>query len=170
MSNNQLILDILLVKAENEWVSKEIFFNTIFETLLEIGRVPGIYQIRTNTPISILSQFGERVDKAYYNFQKKIKESLELGSLIIPEDLENGYVVYTGHQAFLRQRCKEHFIGSKGTGCLNIFEFEELRNYRWWFEYLYASSIPNYHNSKLFRTYLEQLHRANIGWPILCSQ
>jgi len=167
----QKILEILLPKLETKWVSIPIKpFTSIMELPLQLERKSGIYQIKTSTPIDVLSKYGEREDEAHYNFQKKIKESLLLKTLIVPEDLENGYVVYTGHQAYLRQRCKEHFIGSKGTGCLNIFEFEELKNYNWWFEYLEVSNFPEVKNSKLFRTYLEQLHRAHIGWPILCSQ
>lgn len=166
------ILDIILRKYEDKWVSIPITpFTSIKELPIQLERKSGIYQIKTNAPIDILSKYGKkRKDNAHYNFQKKIKESLKLQSLTVPEDLENGYVVYTGHQAYLRQRCKEHFIGSQGTGCLKIFEFEELKNYKWWFEYLEVSNFEEVENSKLFRTYLEQLHRAHIGWPILCSQ
>lgn len=122
---NQQILNILIPKLESKWFSIPIKpFTSIKDLPLQLERKSGIYQIKTNAPIDILSKYGKkRKDNAHYNFQKKIKESLQLQSLIVPEDLENGYVVYTGHQAYLRQRCKEHFIGSQGTGCLNIFEF-----------------------------------------------
>ncbi|KIA90492.1 hypothetical protein [Kaistella jeonii] len=163
----QQIFDIL----QSGWNSVEIpFFTSISELPACVERKPGIYQIKTTTPISALSICEKRSDKAHCKFKIKITESLKLKSLTIPEDLENGYVVYTGHQKYLRQRCKEHFIGSNGTGCLNLFEIEEFRNYKWWFEYLEVEKFVGFEDSKLFRTYLEQLHRANIGWPILCSQ
>lgn len=168
---NQQILKTLYPKLETKWVSVPIKpFASIANLPVQITRNAGIYQIKTNTPINILKKFGERNDKAHYHFSKKIEESLKLRELFIPENLLDGYVVYTGHQKYLRQRCKEHFIGSRGTGCLNIFEFEELRKYNWWFEYLEVSNFSGFIDSQLLRTYLEQLHRANIGWPILCSQ
>jgi len=168
---NQEILNILLSKLETKWVSVTIKpFSSIIDLPIQLARNAGIYQIKTDAPISILKKFGERNDKAHYNFSKKIEESLKLKDLFIKENLLEGYVVYTGHQKHLRQRCKEHFIGSRGTGCLNIFEFEELKKYNWWFEYLEVSNFSGFTDSQLGRTYLEQLHRANIGWPILCSQ
>lgn len=163
-------LDILLEKSEKKWISKEIRYNDLSTTLLDIRTRAGIYRIKTTTPLSQLSMYGERKDKAHYNFKKKIQESVQLKNLIIQENIQEGYIVYTGHQKSLRQRCKEHFTGSRGTGCLNIFEFEELREYQWWFEYIEVDSFPYLKDSKLIRTYLEQLHRANIGWPVLCSQ
>ena len=167
---NDLITDILLQKVQKNWKVIAIKFDNINEILQSIPRTAGIYQIKTTTPISVLELYETRNDNAHCKFKNKITESRKLGTLIVQEDLENGYVVYTGHQKFLRQRCKEHFMGSKGTGCLNLFEIEEFRKYNWWFEYLEVSIFKEYEDSLLFRTYLEQLHRANIGWPILCSQ
>lgn len=168
---NKIILEILLPKLGSKWVSVQIRpFREICELPSQLTRKAGIYQIKTNTPINVLSKFSIRKDKAHYNFEKKIKDSLALKELTIQEDIIDGYVVYTGHQKYLRQRCKEHFIGSKGTGCLNIFEFKELHQYNWWFEYLEVANFSGFTDSKLIRTYLEQLHRANFGWPILCSQ
>lgn len=163
-------LDILLEKSGNTWVSKEIRYDDISKILSDLPTKAGIYQIKTTTPLSLLSMYSEREDKAHYNFKKKIQESLQLKNFIIQENVQKGYIVYTGHQKSLRQRCREHFKGSRGTGCLNIFEFKELREYQWWFEYIEIASFPYLKDSKLIRTYLEQLHRANIGWPVLCSQ
>lgn len=167
---NNKITDIVLKKNQNLWICTEIVFDNLEAVLNKIPRKPGIYQIRTNAPIEALSQIGERSDKKHYNFKKKIAAALKLKVLIVAENIKDGYVVYTGHQAFLKQRCKKHFIGSSGTGCLNIFEFKELRKFNWWFEYLEVSQFNEFEDSILFRTYLEQLHRASIGWPILCSQ
>lgn len=168
---DQIILETLLPKLDSKWVSVQIrAFRDICELPSHLTRKAGIYQIKTNTPVNVLLKFGIRKDKAHYNFEKKIKDSLALKELTIQEDIRDAYIVYTGHHKYLRQRCKEHFIGSKGTGCLNIFEFKELHKYNWWFEYLEVGNFSGFNDSKLMRTYLEQLHRANIGWPILCSQ
>ncbi len=131
----------------------------------------GVYKIITDAPVKELMKIGERIDRKHYNFNKKITEANELNqNLIIQEDSQNGYVVYIGHQAKLQQRVREHFWGSKGTGCLNIFESEELRQYKWYFEYIEVSEIEGIENSKLSRVYLEQVVRFISGWPILCSQ
>lgn len=94
------ILDIILRKYEDKWFFIPIKpFTSIKELPIQLEIKSGIYQIKTNTPIDILSKYGKkRKDNAHYNFQKKIKESLQLQSLIVPEDLDNGYVVYTGHK------------------------------------------------------------------------
>lgn len=170
---NKQILDILIPKLESKWVTVLVDIDNFEEIRLKLPTKPGIYEIRTTAPISVLSKLpveNKRIDAAHCNFREKIKNSKTLESLYIQEDVINGYVVYTGHQKSIRQRCKEHFKGSQGTGCLHFFEFEELREYDWWFDYLEVKHFEGFEDSNLFRTYLEQLHRANIGWPILCSQ
>lgn len=138
---------------------------------IEVPATGGVYKITTNAPIEVLKTVGNRIDKNHYNFQKKITESNSLISdLVIQEDIVNGYVVYIGHQANLKQRVREHFFGSKGTGCLNIFESEVLRQYKWYFEYIEVEDIKGFTNTKLSRVYLEQSVRFISGWPVLCSQ
>ncbi|MDM1501912.1 hypothetical protein HX071_06820 [Myroides marinus] len=131
----------------------------------------GVYKIITNAPVEVLKKVTNRIDKKHYDFYKKITESTSLvKELVIQEDLVDGYVVYIGHQANLKQRVREHFFGSKGTGCLNIFEGEVLRQYKWYFEYVEVADIEGFTNTKLSRVYLEQSVRFISGWPVLCSQ
>lgn len=158
--------------ALEHWKAFEICYEQVDHIARSIPNRPGIYQIKTNAPIKELQLVSSRQDTSHYNFKKKIEASLLLPKgIIISENVIDGYVVYTGHQAKLRQRFREHFMGSKGTGCLNIFENVHLRDYQWWFEfYDCTNALSNYQDSKLYRTYLEQLHRSHIGWPILCSQ
>lgn len=163
--------EILFSNTNTNWISYKFNFLDLDEIVKKIPSKPGIYQIKTNAPIWELQKVGQRKDPKQYNFNQKIIESLKLPrSIIIQEDLVKGYVVYTGHQANLKQRFREHFKGSKGTGCLNIFENENLNKFDWWFEYFECSNIQNYCDTKLYRTFLEQFHRSHIGWPILCSQ
>ena len=132
---NKQILDILIPKLESKWETVLVNIDNFEEIRLKLPTKPGIYQIRTTAPISVLSKLpveNKRIDAAHCNFREKIKKSKTLESLYIQEDVINGYVVYTGHQKSIRQRCKEHFKGSQGTGCLHFFEFEELREYDWW--------------------------------------
>lgn len=97
-------------------------------------------------------------------------------SELIPTDFtinqksDEMYCVYNGHHHNLRQRLSEHFSGSRGTGCLALFELERLRDFNWTFQYLDLSTIDNYTDSKVFRTLLEQHLRVRTGWPILCGQ
>jgi hypothetical protein len=156
---------------EQNWVNLTIYNNRIDQILTEIPRTPGIYAISTNTPIEILEQCNTRNDPNHYNLGERIQQSRMLDeSQKITQKNSNNYIIYNGHQANLRQRASEHFKGSRGTGCLALFEFEILLNYSWTFSYLELISIDNYIDNKLIRTYLEQAHRSRIGWPILCKQ
>lgn len=153
------------------WEEKKVNYSDIFGIALEIPRKPGIYQIATNASKEVLSKFGPREDRSHYNLYKKISESDKLpeGLKILQKGTEK-YIVYTGHSHNLRQRFREHFQGSKGTGCLALFQLEELRAFDWFFSFNQLNAIENYYDSKLYRTFLEQKYRAMIGWPILCSQ
>jgi hypothetical protein len=143
----------------------------IDELSLGIDRVPGLYSIFTNAPKEILSSTGIRNDSKHYNLTNKIFESDQIPSInVISQKDQNLYCVYNGHSSLLRQRFREHFNGTNGTACLAIFEIEILREYNWQFRYLNLSIIPEYIDSKIYRTLLEQHHRQQLGWPILCSQ
>lgn len=164
MLNRNNILD-------QNWVSIEIIYSDLDNLLLQIPRKPGLYEIRTNTPKNVLESFSARNDENHYNFNRKITLSNTLPeSYKISQNKNNPYTIYNGHHAILRQRASEHFKGSRGTSCLAVFELEFLRDYIWFFRYLDLSEIENYNDNKLLRTYLEQMHRSKIGWPILCSE
>lgn len=137
----------------------------------QIPRSPGVYKIYTNTPVDALGRFGQRNDRAHYNLQTRINESTFIpdSGRIIQED-DGLYCVYNGHAAILRQRATEHFRGNRGSHGLAIFELNDLQNYEWYFEFLNLNLVEDYQDSKLYRTYLEQIHRALIGWPVLCRQ
>ena len=44
--------------------------------------------------------------------------------------------MYNGQAGKLRQRASEHFKGSKGTGCLALFNIHTLKGNKWSFMYL----------------------------------
>ncbi len=155
----------------NHWKKIEVKFDDFYSITQKVPRKPGLYSISTNAPPEVLKQYGKRNDPKHYNLKKKI-----IASDLIPEKLKirqnnnEEYIVYNGHHGTLRQRLSEHFKGSNGTGCLALFRIENLRNYEWFFNYIDLSQIEEYEDNKLIRTYLEQKHRNNIGWPILCGQ
>lgn len=165
-------MDILHILDFANWKTINVTTENINFECSKLFRKPGLYQIETNTPLSVLSHIETRADKSHYNIAKKVKESeiLHDDFKILPKNENEMYIVYSGHASLLRQRFKEHFIGSQGTACLALFEIETLKNYDWRFSYFDLSTIENYTDSKLVRTFLEQRHRTNIGWPILCSQ
>lgn len=152
-------------------VTFKVEIKNYLDRYIEIPRNPGLYIIQTTAAKEILSDHHERKDKAHYNLKKKIAEaSLLPKDILIHQHKREPYVVYSGHSQCLRQRFIEHFRGSKGTGCLALFQLEGLEKYDWWFNYIDLSSINFYQDSKLYRTYLEHHYRIHNGWPILCSQ
>lgn len=156
----------------NPWITIESTYEHIAALKLTIPRQPGLYSISTNASKEILRQFGPRNDRKHYNLMDKINTSeLIPNTFTINQNAPNElYCVYNGHHQNLSQRFSEHFLGSRGTGCLALFEIERLRDFNWTFQYLNLGNIENYSDSKIFRTLLEQQLRVNSGWPILCSQ
>ena len=140
----------------------------------EISKIPntiGIYRIYTNCPQSILKTVNARLDLAHNNFEKKINETDKLPKDIITKQYNSEmYCIYNGMAENLRARATSHFKGTKGTGCLAIFETSIHLRFEWKFEYLELNKTASYIDSKIFRTYLERLDRNIIGWPILCSE
>jgi hypothetical protein len=161
----------LIENISQNWKELSVNYEDLEYIALEVPRNPGIYQILTNAPKELLVQFGRRTDKKHYNLEKKIRESDKFPKEFkIIQQGSSKYIVYTGHSYNLRQRFKEHFKGSKGTGCLALFQIEKLRNFEWDFHFNELGKYDGYFDSKLQRTFLEQKYRATIGWPILCSQ
>jgi hypothetical protein len=153
------------------WKSLEVNFEDFARIKSNVPRKPGMYSILTNTPKHVLKQFNIRNDKMHYNLNKKIEISENIPDSLRINQVENEiYCVYNGHHHNLRQRLTEHFVGTKGTGCLALFEIQELRNYAWKYEYYNLSEIIDYKDSKVLRTLIEQQIRCKSGWPILCSQ
>lgn len=155
----------------HKWVSINVTFDNFNELKTTVLRQPGLYSISTNTPREILRQFGMRNDIKHYNLKNKVNASDNIPiDLTIRQKDNNLYCVYNGHHHNLRQRFTEHFIGSRGTGCLALYELKRLRQFNWTFEYLVLTNINNYIDSKVYRTFLEQHLRVKTGWPILCGQ
>lgn len=159
------------IDINNHWISCEITINNINDIKTTVPRQPGLYLIFTDTPKDELKKHGKRNDRMHYNLKSKIEASENIpNDLIINQKNDELYCVYNGHHYNLRQRLSEHFNGSKGTGCLALFEIEELREFKWTFKYLLLSKTENYIDSKVYRTLLEQQIRVKLGWPILCTQ
>lgn len=155
----------------NTWVSCPVNYNNFNSIKGSVPRSPGIYTISTDASIMMLRQIETRMDSKHYNFNNKIDKALTVtGNIIIHQVAEEQYIVYSGHAQCLRQRLVEHFEGADGTAGLAVFREAHLHDYQWTFSYLNLALIENYIDSKLFRTIIEQYHRAKIGWPILCGQ
>lgn len=149
----------------------KVSYKTLETDLKQLPTLPGIYLILTNTPVSVLAGLEDPVDEKHYKIAKKIEDSRKLpGNCIISISRKSEYVVYSGHAQSIRQRAREHFKGSKGTGCLAIFTYKDLREYKWSFKYMKIEELGFDLDSKVLRTYLEQQLRSKIGWPILCTQ
>ncbi|WP_010182652.1 hypothetical protein [Aquimarina agarilytica] len=155
----------------NNWRTIDVEYSNFNDVLKDIPSQPGIYKIRTNTTKEILREFGARKDPKHYNLRKKVIASDAIpNSIKITQQANSQYVVYSGHSFSLKQRFREHFRGSKGTGCLALFQLEKLRDFKWSFQFISLNEVAGYNDSKLYRTYLEQHQRINMEWPILCSQ
>lgn len=161
-----------IISTELNWSRIETNYLEKNALLQQVPSVPGIYKIYTNCPIEVLMSLDQRNDSKHYNLSRKINESLRLPSeLRINQNGNDNYMIYLGQQHNLKSRFREHFWGGNGTACLNIYEFEELRDYQWCFDYLEcARIIPEYEDSKIYRNCIEQVVRVMTGWPILCSQ
>lgn len=157
--------------VSHNWNGISVTFNTFDKIRNTISRTPSLYAIYTDTPKEVLKKIGKRNDTKHYNLQQKVKASeLIPEAFTIKQNNQELYCVYNGHCHNLRQRFVEHFKGTKGTGCLALFEIKELQKYKWRFDFLELNNIEGYSDSKLYRTILEQHLRVKSGWPILCSQ
>lgn len=154
-----------------DWEIIEIKKSYFEESLLSIPRNPGLYRITSNIPKSELKTLTNRKGKNHVDFVRRLSTTEKLLSGLEIEHQENeSRVIYTGHHKFLRDRCRNHFRGYDGTGCLNLFELENFSNYKWTFEYFNLRRMEGYEDSIITRTALEQHYRAKIGWPILCDK
>lgn len=165
-------MNLIQILNTDNWHTINVNYDEIQEIASSLSRKPALYQIQTDTPINIFHQIHTRSNDKYYKISEKIINSFSLEDdfKILPINDGDMYTVYSGHTSLLRQRFNEHFKGSRGTGCLAIYEEVILRDFNWSFTYIDLESTENYTDSELVRTFLEQRHRANIGWPILCSQ
>jgi hypothetical protein len=137
----------------------------------KISNKPGLYMIFSNVPANELKDIGTLEIKGSYNIPNRVIDFEGIPkSLVISQDKDELYCVYIGHQKNLRQRCKEHFNGSKGTACLSLFNYSKLRNYKWEFHYFELSNLDGYVDSKLHRNILESHLRVKFGWPCLCME
>lgn len=139
---------------------------------IKLPSTPGLYMIETTTPIDIFTKLGKPNVNGRVNIRSRVLLSSTIkGNLLIKVKKKQFYCVYIGHQQNLRQRFKEHFYGSKGTGCLAIFRYKKLREFKWRFYYFELSSInSDFMDSPLLRTILECKLRSHFGWPILCAK
>lgn len=136
-----------------------------------IPNAPGLYLIFTNTPISVFNTLKTNIDKGAVDLGLRTNNPFKVSvELLIKENSKNNYCVYIGHHKNLRQRIKEHFWGSNGTGCLSLFKHKSLIKYKWQFYYLEISKLKYGEDSNLLRTILESKLKSHFGWPILCAR
>ena len=134
---------------------------------------PGWYFIETDTPPEVFK--GVRTpppDHRHYNIPEKVKTSLSLsdfGACILPTD-NPFYFVYSGEAKNLKARAREHMSGHHKTGCLALKKYPQLRSHTWKFHYVECPPPFDSDESKILRTYGEQVWRAKYGWPILCGK
>ena len=133
---------------------------------------PGWYFIETDTPPEVLEDVGPPVGQRHYNIPEKVKTSLSLsdfGACILPTD-NPFYFVYSGEAKNLKARAREHMSGHHKTGCLALKKYSQLHNHTWKFHYIECPPPFDSDESKILRTYGEQVWRAKYGWPILCGK
>jgi hypothetical protein len=154
------------------WKSIDVEFSSLEKPFKCIPNEAGLYMIFTNTPKIVFQKLEFINKKGAVDFYIRIKLSESTpNELLIIQSNRNMYCVYIGHQKNLRQRFSEHFIGSKGTGCLSLSEYKELSKQKWKFYYFEISNLEkNIQDSNMLRTILENNIRAHFGWPILCAK
>jgi hypothetical protein len=154
------------------WKSLDVEFTPLEKPFKDLPNAPGLYMIFTNTPKSVFQKLEFINQKGAVNFNRRIKFSESVpNELLINQSKREMYCVYIGHQKNLRQRFSEHFIGSKGTGCLSLSKYKELSEQKWKFFYFEISNLKNIvQDSNMLRTILENNIRAHFGWPILCAK
>lgn len=134
---------------------------------------PGWYAIETNAPISVLADFPLPEEEGlHYRIAERLRDAQLLvkhGDAIVPEWDGDHYVVYSGECADMKARARQHTSAGKGTGCLSLKQYDLARDYIWTFYYrMCGEHMPGTGDNKTLRSYLEQVWRAENGWPVLC--
>jgi hypothetical protein len=159
------------IKNIKHWTRVDIANTKLEEEKTNVPNKAGLYLIYTNTPTSVFKSLRSVNIYGAVDIGTRTKNSLTISNeLLIKEDTSKNYCVYIGHHSNLRQRFKEHFLGSKGTGCLSIFKHNKLKKFKWSFYYLEISKLADVNDSNLFRTILESELKSNFGWPVLCAR
>ena len=94
-------------------------------------------------------------------------ESLPISDIII--EREGMRPIYSGMAKNLLNRAREHTFAHKGTAGLALTNYNELKQYKWTFNYK-ENTLPfssNKHRNIILKLG-EQIWRSNNGWPILC--
>ena len=125
-----------------------------------VQSVPGVYWIETTMPIDIMQKSIEEVIKK----PKRIRVNPPKNSIIIKQNNDSFYIVYSGTEQNINSRLKAHLfnMGHKGTGKLgciiNTYPFNE---YQWQVKFKQIDDIT-------LRYAVESWWRLNIGWPSFC--
>lgn len=127
----------------------------------------GVYFIKTDTPIDAFANIGYPViDK---NKHKNIPQIIQRNEAIIKNKLNiqqhehNQYIVYNGEAKDISGRIVAHLGCPMGTGCLALYQYGSLREYKW--------SVAFYiEKDEMKRNLIEQSWRGIFGWPILCEK
>jgi hypothetical protein len=133
---------------------------------------PGWYFVETDTPPKVFKNVGPPVGQRHYNIPEKVKTSLSLskhGACILPKE-NTFYIVYSGEAKNLKARAREHMSGHPKTGCLALINYSQLYKYSWSFQYVLCPNPSDLNESKILRTFGEQIWRTKYGWPILCGK
>ena len=126
---------------------------------------PGWYFIETNTPPTVFKKVGPPFGQRHYNIPEKVKTSLFLSkyrACIEPKD-NPFYFVYSGEAKNLKARAREHMSGYPKTGCLALENYTQLKKYSWKFHYVECPPPFDSDESKILRTFGEQVWRAKYG-------
>ena len=132
----------------------------------------GWYFIETNTPPEKFTKVGIPKGENHNNIPNKARASLflkQVGGCILPSK-NPFYFVYSGEAKNLKARALEHVSGHNKTYCLALKNYPLLHKYKWRFHFSPCPFGNDPNESKLLRTFGEQLWRAKHGWPILCGK
>jgi hypothetical protein len=164
-------MNIEKIFDKSNWQKVKITYTSDFKIHESIPNKPGLYMIFSSASSSVLKGLEQPSVKGAYDIKKRIIDSEKIPkTFLINQTKDQLYCIYIGHQKNLRQRCQEHFKGSKGTACLSIFNHIPLREFEWEFHYFELSQLDAYDDSKLLRNILESQLRVKFGWPLLCAQ
>lgn len=151
----------------NHWNSEEWFCENSFNHSKKSRIIQNYFQCSKD----LLRSLNNRKGKGHVDFKRRLATTDKIASGLEVVLQDNGNrVIYTGHHAYLRDRCRNHFDGYDGTGCLNLFELKDFDHYFWTFEFFDLRRVEDYEDSIITRTALGQYYRSQIGWPILCDR
>jgi hypothetical protein len=133
---------------------------------------PGWYLIKTDMPpANLLSVGSPAFNSKSKDIAKRLSDNISLNStgLLITQQGNAKYVIYSGHCQNIQGRAREHFYSPKANA-FNFSQYPQCHNFNWSFSYCCSVNHPLYDSANdRVRVLGEQAWRGVNGWPILCK-